>query len=286
MRIAVCTLIFLLVVSCKKEDVDKRIPTFDERETLKVLTAVKGTLQYYCESDTSFVYLKPDDEDLPPLLIDGQSAFKYMQSWFNIWHGDYCQPVRDLYIQDPQLRILISGDLKEKLNSDSLLANKAMPFVVDTLIKVKECAKVHNRLSGSYPFQDTKWSLVEMIDSGDTLRPTCEYNNTSIAFSSELFDDDSDYYNLENPFEFIDQLGTSSACFYYYTFSQDSITIGGTTCTLGIGFVTRDMDYLAGRVYSALGIHENNASLAYIIEDNYLNILSSNTNRLLFVAKE
>lgn len=276
-------------ISCENQDQapDQVDFSFDDRASILRLEAEHGSIKYACEEDSSLMYVFLENETLPNLIINDSekiAAFrKLVEPDFYDGSRIFQSPIEcdfsksHLYEQF-EIRVIISGEIKESFVEDSFYMNYSA-FVIDNLIKVKECQVEYSSNKNSYSLVDTNWSIIDVIIENDTISPTCEYSNVGFQISPE-----DDYLIM----------GLNSGvrgCSYRVSVNEQSLTIlQQNVCILAIPHGSVDMWDFDTKVFEVLtttDIGEDSIGIVpYKFENNLLTFVNDKKNSTLRLFAE
>lgn len=253
--------------------------SFDDRVSVLKINAEPGRIKYSCEEDSILIYVFPDNNQLPDLIINDPneiSAFLKLlisESFNGSRKSEIssdCFSLRNNLTVLFDIRVIISGEIKESLKEDSFYETYA-PFIIDSLVKVKECEVLYEQKQNSYPLVNTYWKFIDIIIGKDTLSPTCEYNNVGFGIGAV-----DDYLSMGI------SSGVSTCDYKISVDSQSLSVIEQNICILAIPNATKDMWDFDNSIFNVLTTLDTGGDsigfVSYTIENNLLTLINEEKN--------
>ena len=275
MKNLIAIFLLLSMFACTQESAEvAKAPLFEDREIIQTLTNEPGRIEYYCDGDTTFIYLSTDRADLPDLYW--QLTADYMDLLGSIFNDDHfelydpeCLPV--LYLSDPNIPVLVNASIVKKHDLDTFPADME-PIVLHNMKSVS--CKLDSTVLPTDTFTlQSSWTIYSVTIEDSVWYPPCEFKDMRIWFSNEPFEYreyDSLGYN---------QLGFAGfyGCDYgYKVLNESEFDLKSGGCILGWANSTNAVVDFFGVVQDVL-FHEH---VAYEITNNWLRITDSKGNKI------
>lgn len=253
----------------------QKAPSFEDREVVQALTDEPGRIEYYCDGDTTFIYLSTDAESFSDMYLMNVDSSQRIFNEFFLWmpevysYNNVCWV--DLDFIDTNIPVLITGELLAGHELDNFPVY--MKPLKLTKLESQKCQKDSVNLSLEISEIVGNWEFYRVVNNDIEWVTPCEEKDVSLTFTTdsiELGYPPENYFALWSPAFRGCELG-------FKIDNSNRIQIKVGICILGLGNTTmaaKEFNGILGKILLAHG------GLSYQLIDNWLILTDNQGNRI------